>query len=182
MTTIVRILLKKICELIMQYNWSAHQHLVAKRSASACQCLVSGSSTQEPKKSAAYVVGLWFCLCFKCSTIPQCVQLRISNPQLKYGFCKKSLRNTFLSIGICHHFWVALLLQHNWSEFHLSEVTSYKIHTLVLNLTTNYVIFYKFHWNVKENDFLYSFNNPTLRFDIIFKPQHSRNNFLVHEK
>ena len=98
MTTIVRILLKKICELIMQYNWSAHQHLVAKRSASACQCLVSGSSTQEPKKSAAYVVGLWFCLCFKCSTIPQCVQLRISNPQLKYGFCKKSLRNTFLSI------------------------------------------------------------------------------------
>ena len=50
---------------------------------------------------------------------------------------------------ICHHFWVGLLLhQHqqqqthpkvmtnmlkkvfNWSEFHLSEVTSYKILTL----------------------------------------------------
>ena len=50
---------------------------------------------------------------------------------------------------ICHHFWVGLLLHlvglllhppksddkyaqkvFNWSEVHLSEVTSYKIHTL----------------------------------------------------
>ena len=128
----------------MQYNWSAH--LVAKRSASACQCLcaglawyISGSSTQEPKKSAAYVVGLWFCLCFKCSTISQCVQLRISNLHLV-------------------------------------------VHITVLNLTTTYIIFHTFHWNVEENIFLYSFNNSTLRFDIIFKPQHSRNNFLVNEK
>ena len=35
---------------------------------------------------------------------------------------------------------------------------------------------HKFHWNVEENDF------STLRFDIIFKPQHCLNNFLVHEK
>ena len=40
---------------------------------------------------------------------------------------------------ICHHFWVGLLLLvlmlkkvFNWSEFHLSEVTSYKIHTLMI--------------------------------------------------
>ena len=50
---------------------------------------------------------------------------------------------------ICHNFWVGLLLPQwvccctqpkvikkmkkrgNWSEFHFSEVTSYKIHTLV---------------------------------------------------
>ena len=42
---------------------------------------------------------------------------------------------------ICHYFWVGLLLhptksdkkmekRGNWSEFHFSEVTSYKIHTL----------------------------------------------------
>ena len=46
---------------------------------------------------------------------------------------------------ICHHFWVGLLLHllhlpksddkyaqkmFNWSEVHLFEVTSYKIHTL----------------------------------------------------
>ena len=51
----------------------------------------------------------------------------------------------------CHHFWVGLLLLcccthpkvmkntlkkvFNWSEVHLSEVTSYKIHTLIFNYT-----------------------------------------------
>ena len=52
--------------------------------------------------------------------------------------------------GICHHFWVGLLLLveqqthpkvmasmlkkvFNWSEVHLSEITSYKIHNLTPN-------------------------------------------------
>ena len=44
-----------------------------------------------------------------------------------------------------YHFWLGLLLhppksdkkmkkRGNWSEFHFSEVTSYKIHTLVVSL------------------------------------------------
>ena len=39
---------------------------------------------------------------------------------LKYGFCKKSLRKNETLTS-----WTL-----NWSEFHFSEVTSYKIHTL----------------------------------------------------
>ena len=72
---------------------------------------------------------------------------------LKYQFWKKSLReNATLSSltlfqHICPHFWAWLLLYSaittksvdkyvvkvfNWSEFHLSEMTCYKIHTLEL--------------------------------------------------
>ena len=76
---------------------------------------------------------------------------------LKYEFYKKSLRKDepltswTLFEHICHYFWVGLLVLvrvqqqthpkvitnmlkkvFNWSEVHLSEVTSYKIHTLTV--------------------------------------------------
>ena len=60
---------------------------------------------------------------------------------LKYGFCKKSLRKneTLTSWTLLAHFFSRSVLiwkkseskVFNWSEFHFSEVTSYKIHTLI---------------------------------------------------
>ena len=73
---------------------------------------------------------------------------------LEYGFCNKSfwkdkpLTSWTLFQHICPHFWVGLLgaianppksedkyveKVFNWSEVHLSEMTCYKIHTLVIN-------------------------------------------------
>ena len=75
---------------------------------------------------------------------------------LKYGFCNKSFwknepRTSWtLFQQIVPHFWVGLLLQtanppksegkyvekvFNWSEVHLSEMTWYKIHTLIVFYT-----------------------------------------------
>ena len=71
---------------------------------------------------------------------------------LKYGFCNKSfqkdesLNSWTLLQHICPHFWAWLLLYSaitpkcedkyvvkvfNWSDVHLSEMTCYKIHTLI---------------------------------------------------
>ena len=88
---------------------------------------------------------------------------QLVNKKLKYGFCKKSLRKNetltscpffpffFITFG-----WVQQQNQPevikemekmgNWSEFHFSEVTSYKIHTLG-NFTVMYTHGYFSGWN-----------------------------------
>ena len=59
---------------------------------------------------------------------------------LKYGFCKKSLRKdaTLTSSTVVYRYPFVMKKVFSWSELHLSEVISYKIHTLVVHIYITY--------------------------------------------
>ena len=71
-----------------------------------------------------------------CSILKEQVLITVKNGDLlKYGFCKKSLQifdqlNTFCCCTHSKMITNMLKKVFNWSEVHLLEVASYKIHTL----------------------------------------------------
>ena len=89
-------------------------------------------------------VSIWSKIRFLKALCDTQINIIVQSWELKYEFCNKSFRKDepltswTLFQHICPHFWVGLLnakvrtnMLKKWSEVHLSEMTCYKIHTLV---------------------------------------------------